>query len=532
MPPRRATRLPTATLVALLALGVIPAGAQTPPGQPRDALTGLRPSTANEQPLQADPLRIGPALPAARTGTTALPAGQPQPQPNPVTRLPPPARLPGGAEATRRLPPPPTGSQTGGPPTPPPDPRGPAARTQPRAGTPAATPDAATTPPRRRPPPEDDPFAPVGLRLGVFEVKPGVEISAGYDSNPGQSANGRGAFIQRYQADATYRSLWTRHEASGELRGSFLRVNGQSTLDRPEFSSTNALRLDLGPRTRADLTATLRLGREDPGSPNLAATAARAPDVLTAGATAGLTHTFNRLEATLRGTVERTTYGSSLLTDGTRASNDDRNVTTPGMVLRVGYEASPALRPFVEVGVDRRLFDRPVDSGGIARGSTGQTLSVGTTFEITRLLTGEASVGWARRAYEDATLRDVDGLLVDASLVWTATPLTTVTLTARSEVEDSTSPGVSAIFKRDVGLSLEHAFRRWLIGTAGVGFGLDDFRGSDTRETRSTASVGLVYKASSLMQVKGEVRQEWLSSNVVGRDYSTTVALIGLRLQR
>ena len=34
------------------------------------------------------------------------------------------------------------------------------------------------------------------------------------------------------------------------------------------------------------------------------------------------------------------------------------------------------------------------------------------------------------------------------------------------------------------------------------------------------------------MQIKGEVRQDWLRSNVTGADYSATTFLLGMRLQK
>jgi hypothetical protein len=34
------------------------------------------------------------------------------------------------------------------------------------------------------------------------------------------------------------------------------------------------------------------------------------------------------------------------------------------------------------------------------------------------------------------------------------------------------------------------------------------------------------------MQVKGELRREWLTSNLPGNDHQAYVALLGLRLQR
>ena len=48
------------------------------------------------------------------------------------------------------------------------------------------------------------------------------------------------------------------------------------------------------------------------------------------------------------------------------------------------------------------------------------TARAGTTFELTRLLTGEASAGYLTRQYKDPTLPELSGLVADASLIWAA----------------------------------------------------------------------------------------------------------------
>lgn len=92
--------------------------------------------------------------------------------------------------------------------------------------------------------------------------------------------------------------------------------------------------------------------------------------------------------------------------------------------------------------------------------------------------------------------------------------------------------GVSGIFKRDAGVQVDHSFRRWLIGTVKFGYGLDDYQGSAREDQRYTASAALTYKLNRTAQVKGEFRQEWLRSNIPGQDYTASIMLVGLRLQR
>jgi hypothetical protein len=177
------------------------------------------------------------------------------------------------------------------------------------------------------------------------------------------------------------------------------------------------------------------------------------------------------------------------------------------------------------------VHDLQTDFSGYQRDSKSVTGKAGSTFELSRLLTGEIALGYTQRTYEDPRLPNIEGLVGDASLIWTASALTTVKFSGSSAVGESTVPGVSGVLYRDVGLQVDHAFRRWLIGTAKIGFGQDDYVGMDRLDDRYSAGLGLTYKLNRNTQIKGELRREWLRSNVAGNDYNATVVLLGLRLQ-
>ena len=129
-------------------------------------------------------------------------------------------------------------------------------------------------------------------------------------------------------------------------------------------------------------------------------------------------------------------------------------------------------------------------------------------------------------------MQDLKGVLFDASLVWVATGLTTATLTANSRGEEVVVAGVSGALRRDVGVQIDHAFRRWLIGTLRAGVGYDEYIGNGRNDTRTSLGAAITYKLNREFWLKGEYRHDQLRSNIAGVDYDADVFMIGLKLQR
>jgi hypothetical protein len=389
--------------------------------------------------------------------------------------------------------------------------------------------------PRRRRAESEDPYEPLGLRLGSFIVKPAIELSGGYDTNPELSSPARGGSVLTVAPELQVRSDWSRHEFRADVRGSYTTHPGfkaTPSLDRPFLDSKVASRIDVTRRTRIDLEGRFSLSTENPNSPNLPANLAELPITTTTGFTAGVARRFNRFELGVSGSLSRTVYDKSKLTDGTFVNNDDRNYEQYGVQLRGSYELVPGVKPFVQVNADRRVYDLSVDAGGVNRDSDGNEARIGTTFELTGRLVGSGSIGYAERRYRDPSLRSIDGLVADGSLTWTATPLTKVTFTAQSRIGETTLTDVSGVLTRDFGVQIDHSFRRWLIGTLRFGYGIDDYVGSARVDERYMLAGIVTYKLSRNAQLKGEVRRNWLNSNVAGASYVDDIFLLGLRLQQ
>ena len=399
-------------------------------------------------------------------------------------------------------------------------------------------------PPRKRLRIDDDPFGAVGDYLGPFLIKSAVELSAGYDSNPARLASPRGMPFWVVAPEFLAVSNWQRHAIVADLRGSFTGYGGTlpatidggvnpapTTLDRPDFTGHIDGRLDVTQDTAVGAQLRLRAATDNPGSPNVQAGLARYPVYTTIGTTVGIDQRFNRLQLSAGATADRTSYEQSKLTDGEMTSNDDRDFNQYGGVGRLSYEVMPGLKPFAELEGDSRVHDQAVDRSGYQRDSSGGYAKAGTSFEFTRLLTGELSIGYAARNYADPRLNRLEGFLTTASLVWSATPLTTARFFSDTQLTETTVAGASGVLVRTYTVQVDHDFRRWLTGIGKFTFGTLDYQGFGRSDRTYSAEGNLVYKMTRNLWVKGTLRYDRLDSNIAGAGSSGTVVMLGVRLQ-
>ncbi|MCA0450911.1 MAG: outer membrane beta-barrel protein, partial [Proteobacteria bacterium] len=278
------------------------------------------------------------------------------------------------------------------------------------------------------------------------------------------------------------------------------------------------------------------LDTQRPGAPELTtgvpATVEGRPLVHAFGASSGVTQSFGRLEAGLRGTVDRTSYENARLSDGSTLDLKSDSYNTYGVRGRLGYEVTPGVKPFVEAGVDTRKHDRRVDASGYARDSDGVTGKVGTTIEVARLITGEVSAGYTSRRYEDGRLPNLRGPVFDASLVWQASPLTTITLKASTELAETNVAGASGAVSRKVSLDVAHALMRNLTIGGALSWQDTDYRGYSLTEKTMSGTLRAEYALTRSVALKGSFTHERLKSSSPGSDYTANVYLLGLRLQR
>jgi hypothetical protein len=398
-------------------------------------------------------------------------------------------------------------------------------------------------PPRKRLRVDDDPFGAVGDYAGSFLFKSAVELRGGYDTNPGRTVVPRGSPFYVIAPEFVAFSNWERHALVADLRGSFTGytntfppVDGvvssaPTSVNRPDFIGHVDGRLDVTHDTRLLGQARLRVATDNPGSPNVQVGLAKYPVYATFGGTFGVDQNFNRLQVSAGATVDRTVYQNSVLTDGSVTTNDDRNYNQFGGVGRVSYDLIPGLKPFGEIDGNIRSHDMLIDRNGYQRNSGGGSVRAGTSFEFSRILTGELAIGWASRTYEDPRLLPLQGLLTSGSLVWVATPLTTAKFFATTSIDETTVPGVSGVLTRTYTAEVDHDFRRWLTAIGKFTWGTQKYQGDDRFDRFYSVSGELIYKMNRNLWVTGTLRRDWLDSNQPGNSTAATIVMLGVRLQ-
>lgn len=388
----------------------------------------------------------------------------------------------------------------------------------------------ATAPANRRAPREDDPYAPLGVRMGTMTLRPALQVDGGYDTNATRSGTTRrSSAFYRTEGEVNATSDWSRHQLDLGLRGSYTGYTSVDNANRPEGDARIALRLDATRDLTVDAALTGRVDTESPTSVNLPGGISSRTPYYTTGASLGATQRFGRLSLGLRGTLDRLMYADAQ-SGGVSVSQESRNVTTYGLRLRAGYEVTPGISPFVETGIDSRVHDLAADAGGYRRDSQGLTVRAGSTFELARTLTGEASLGYTFRAYEDARLAYLRAPVLDAALTWSISPLTTLNLRAQSEIAETTIANSAGALAYRGTATLTHAFLRNFTATATLGVGKTEYDSVSRRETTLTGGMRLEYKFNRLMALRGSYAFEKTTVNAPGESYNAHTFMLGMRV--
>jgi hypothetical protein len=390
-------------------------------------------------------------------------------------------------------------------------------------------------PPLRKIPVDENPYDQLGLRLGDINLKPYIEEDGGWASNPAQiSGPPRGSTFSTTEAGVALQSDWSRSDVHGQLKAGYTDYFQEPVLSAPYGSGTLDGRYDVSKDLSFDGEGRFNIAQESDSSLGLGSTGTSAigplTTVTTYGATAGGAQKFGDLTLGLHGTYDRTDYQSVVLPGAGNLALDDNNDW--GLLARASYRLSAAISPFVELGVDRRIYDSVTDSFGLDRDSYGETEKIGATVAFSKLLSGEASVGYGERQYQDPRLRNANAPLVNGSLAWSVTPLTTITFKAQSALADAVLAGASADVTHSYTIDVSHALTRQITLDASAGYSTDRYIGTSLTDSTTTVALKAEYHLSREVVLKASASRQQYFSNAPNSNYVDNVFMLGVHLQR
>lgn len=304
---------------------------------------------------------------------------------------------------------------------------------------------------------------PVGARVGVFRAFVGGDLSAVYDDNIYAQDTGK--------VDDTYFKISPKFSLVSDT--SRYKLTLAAGLDRYEYSKQGSesrtdwnMRGDVVAELLRDTSVTLNAGyrhaTEERGAPDSPVTA-RSPvryDSFTAGG--GFSRDVGRLQLRTLVDYEKLNFDDGRLGNNAIANNDDRDRQYVAGGAEIGYEFSPGYSIFGRALLDRVAYRIPFDDTGFNRDGKGYRITGGVKFDLTNLMAGNVFAGYMRRNYKDPRFANYGGGAYGASIRWTPTRLTTISIDANRTVQETTQVGYRGYISTNFGVRVEHELTRFI----------------------------------------------------------------------
>lgn len=374
-----------------------------------------------------------------------------------------------------------------------------------------------------------DPFAPLGTRIGSFTLFAGLDADVDYNSNLFASPVALGDTALELRPAARLASNWSAHALEVRASGDLSYHNKYPSEDDRAYLVEGLGRLDVTRFTDLQALIAHETAQESRSAINASSIGTR-PNIFVDRGRAALNHRFNRLTLQLRGAVIDTSYGNNIF-EGYGQSNADRNYTLFEEAFRPKWEFSPSFFVFADVALNQRNYSIPAFTDGLIRTSTGERYRAGVSFGNGAFLRGDVSLGYGSQTPDNPLLPPIDGLLLDANLTYRLSALTTVLLTAATDVAETTTAGSGGVLERQYATEVRHSFTTRFVGSVGFSGYTRDFVGADINESQVTAATGLEYYLSREMVLFARYVHTAFYTTSPNGNYTAEEAQFGVRLR-
>ena len=379
-------------------------------------------------------------------------------------------------------------------------------------------------------------YQPLGAKFGNVTVRPELDETFGYDDNATATKRANGSAL--IDTNATLGANFDRSLINAYAT---LNVDDNEYLQQSRYSYTNWT-ANLGGNYTFDRDVlsfgyshqNLNQTVQDLDVPQLAQSLAYRIDTLRVG----YRFDFDRLFVLPALTVSNWNYDSGL-TGGVIYAQSYRNRVVYNPTVTAGYQLGRA----TVVGVLRDAyaeFTGPLDNMPRQDFNDVSVLG-GIDYEATGFLRYRLLAGFENRSFSSAAYKSISAPVVEASVIWNPTGLTTVTAEAARRIQDSSEQTTVALTESAVGLSVDHELRRNILLHGTTSYYIDQYGQHQGQQQLYTVGASATYLFTRNVQLTGGYAfttrvssgQTILNTNnpqFIGSSYNDNRVFVTLRL--
>jgi hypothetical protein len=382
-------------------------------------------------------------------------------------------------------------------------------------------------------------YAAKGIRVGTVLLYPALDLSAAYDDNIYESKNNKtDDFILQVRPELKLETNLPRH--AFWFRGDVLSGTYASHAheNRTDYYVGGGSRIDIKRTLNWNTDVEYQKDTEDRGSPDVSGAAAEPVNFRHFQANSALRYRPGRFNVAMGGIYENYNFDNAALISGGFQNNKDRNRDVYAGYGRVGYDLSPGYELFALGMYSITNYAQHFDDNGFNRDSAGYNVELGTRFEVTNVISGELTVGYLDRDYNNtfsgaatASLPSASGVSTESKINWYVTRLTTLNFGASRRVQETTLFGASSYLDTVLSTGVDHELMRNLILSADFRYDERDYKGINRTDDYYQAMLRALYLINRNFSVAGEYRFVDRDSTVASQDYVRNLIMLTFRVQ-
>lgn len=250
------------------------------------------------------------------------------------------------------------------------------------------------------------------------------------------------------------------------------------------------------------------------------------------GATAGISHPFNRLTLEAAARANRTTYGTVALENGASLDQSFRDDTMTGVTVSTSYELSPRFSAVARGSFDRFNFDdsRPASN----RSANASSATLGATYDLTHLLTVAGGVGVRQLNFRNSLFEDVTGLALYGLVRFYPTRLISIRLDVSQTTTTSVFDQVSAVVVTRAKSGFDYEYRRNVIVSGSAALSNEHYGAVDATSQHYSVDGSVSWRPNRTLRMTGSAGIEGRRKAVAGLapEYNSIRVSVALSIAR